>query len=262
MLAAVVSRSGDLGAFSAQLWNLFLLVLFSFGFSIFTTFGMRIRAFQDFLLLLQVAWDLLFATAWIYLTGGTGSLFVFLYLIVIIESSLLLGPYGSALTAFLCGLLYWVELHLEYHGALFQGAQSLAAPVVTSPGKYPAANLIFILAAMLSAVWLTGALRQRFSKTRLLLAEKSNDIQDLLHLNESIVRCIRSGLITLNKERRITSANQAAVVITGYPPDEVLAPEVVVVARNGIDSQGWIDESQGLLEEEDLLSPGVDQITS
>jgi two-component system sensor histidine kinase PilS (NtrC family) len=202
------------------------LLLYAYAFSMLTWFSMRAGMSRDLLAKLQVAWDLAFTAVWIYSTGGTGSLFIFLYLFVIIEGSILLGLYGTILIAFACGLLYWLELHLEYHWALFPLITPVAAPVVTSPARYPIANLIFILAAMASAAWLTGALKQRFSKTSLLLQEKSDKVRDLLHLNESIVRCIRSGLITLDRDRRITSVNEAASSITGQGGEALLGRKV------------------------------------
>jgi two-component system sensor histidine kinase PilS (NtrC family) len=202
------------------------LLLYGYAFSLLTWFSMRARVSKDLLAKLQVGWDLAFTAIWIYSTGGTGSLFIFLYLFVIIEGSILLGLYGTVLIAFVCGLLYWLELHLEYHWALFPKTLPIAASVVTSPANYPTANLIFILAAMGSAAWLTGSLKQRFSKTNLLLQEESDKVQDLLHLNESIVRCIRSGLITLDRERRITSVNEAASSITDQDGEALLGRKV------------------------------------
>jgi len=202
------------------------LLLYAYAFSLLTWFSARARVSKDLLAKLQVGWDLAFTAVWIYSTGGTGSLFIFLYLFVIIEGSILLGLHGSILIAFVSGLFYWLELHLEYHWALFPKATPIAAPVVSSPANYPIANLIFILAAMGSAAWLTGSLKQRFSKTNLLLQEESDKVQDLLHLNESIVRCIRSGLITLDRERRITSVNEAASSITDRDGKALLGRKV------------------------------------
>jgi two-component system sensor histidine kinase PilS (NtrC family) len=202
------------------------LLLYGYAFSLLTWFSMRARVSKDLLAKLQVGWDLAFTAVWIYSTGGTGSLFIFLYLFVIIEGSILLGLYGAILIAFVCGLLYWLELHLEYHWALFPKATPIAAPVVSRPASYPIANLIFILAAMGSAAWLTVSLKQRFSQTNLLLQEKSDKVRDLLHLNESIVRCIRSGLITLDTGRRITSVNEAASSITDQDAEALLGRNV------------------------------------
>jgi two-component system sensor histidine kinase PilS (NtrC family) len=222
MLAARASE-GELPQAAPRLVH---LLLYAYAFSMLTWFSLRARVSRDLLAKLQVGWDLAFTAVWIYCTGGTGSLFIFLYLFVIIEGSILLGLYGAVLIAFLCGLLYWLELHLEYHWALFPKATPIAAPVATEPAGYPLANLIFIFAAMGSAAWLTGTLKQRFSQTNLLLQEKSEKVRDLLRLNESIVRCIRSGLITLDRQGRIMSVNEAASAITDRPRAALLGSKV------------------------------------
>jgi two-component system sensor histidine kinase PilS (NtrC family) len=224
------------------------LLLYAYAFSLLTWFSLRTRVSTDLLAKLQVGWDLAFTAVWIYSTGGTGSLFIFLYLFVIIEGSILLGPYGAVLIAFVCGLLYWLELHLEYHWALFPKATPIAAPVVTSPANYPIANLIFIFAAMGSAAWLTGSLKQRFSQTHLLLQEKSDKVRDLLHLNESIVRCIRSGLITLDLGRRITSVNEAASSITDQDSEALLGSRVE-------EFLGWIPLEELDIQDATSISP-------
>ena len=226
LFVAFLSVQGGENELPLDASHLVYLLLYSYAFSLLTWFSVRARVSRDLLAKLQVTWDLAFTAVWIYCTGGTGSLFIFLYLFVIIEGSILLGLYGAILIGFVCGLLYWLELHLEFHWALFPKTTPIAAPVVTSPANYPIANLIFILAAMGSAAWLTGSLKQRFSKTSLLLQEKSDKVQDLLYLNESIVRCIRSGLITLDRERRIMSVNKAASAMTSQSREHLLGQKV------------------------------------
>ena len=184
--------------------------------------GLRARVPASLLGGLQVAWDLCFSAAWIYATGGTDSLFLFLFLFVIIEASFLLEPPGAVLTAFLCALCYWVAVHLEYHGILAPLAERLASPEPRSTGGYPVAGFIFILAAFGSTAWLSNNLKDRLSRTRRLLQERTADVKDLLSLNESIVRCVRSGIVTLDRENRVTSINEAAAVITGYGPEEIV----------------------------------------
>ncbi|MEW6440438.1 MAG: ATP-binding protein [bacterium] len=206
----------------AEVGSLFRLVVAAWAFSLVSARCLRYRPFREVLSVLQVAWDLLFVVAWIYGTGGSGSLFVFLYLFVIMEATALLGGHASVLTTFLCGLLYWIELHLEVHGALSPMAAPIAAPVAASPRHYPVALLVFILASMISTALLTGTLRQRVSRAGVLLEQQSASLKDLMNISDAIVRCIRSGLVTLDREGRITSFNQAASAITGYPSTEAI----------------------------------------
>ncbi len=226
LFSAMFTMHKDISHVSTEISTLFILLLFSYAFSLVIAAGLKLGTAPNMLVKIQVVWDLAFTSIWIYWTGGTGSLFLFLYLFIIIEASILLDLFYSALISFLCGLFYWAELHLEFHQALLPKSTLIAAPVITSPGDYPASNLIFILAAMLSAAWLTISLRQRFSKTDSLLQEKSDSIQNLLQINDSIVRCIRSGLITLDWEQRITSVNNAAIMITQHKETDLIGEKV------------------------------------
>jgi len=215
--------------------GLLLLLGSALAATVLSALGLRLRVPAAFLAMLQVGWDLGFSAAWIYATGGTESLFLFLYLFVIVEASFLLESNGIVLTAFLCAMGYWVELHLEYHGVL---APLAARPGGFRPGgadAYPVAGFIFILAAFGSTAWLSNNLKDRLSRTRRLLQEKTDDMQDLLSLNESIVRCVRSGIVTLDRENRVTSMNEAAASITGYRREETLGMRLE-------DFLGWIPE--------------------
>lgn len=217
-----IPSPSDIGA-------LFKLLVAAWGFSVLSVAAVRFEPARSALRTLQVGWDLLFAVAWIYCTGGSGSLFVFLYLFVIMEATALLGTRGSILTALLCGLFYWAELHLEIHGNLWPRAAPIAASIVSHPGTYPVGLLVFILASMLSTAWLTTTLRKRVSQAGVMLREQSAGLRNLMNLNDAIVRCIRSGLVTLDMEGRITSFNEAASSITGFSAGQVLGERLETV---------------------------------
>lgn len=214
-----IPSPSDIGA-------LFRLLVAAWGFSVLSVAAVRFEATRPLLRTLQVGWDLLFAVAWIYCTGGSGSLFVFLYLFVIMEATALLGTRGSILTALLCGFFYWAELHLEIHGDLWPRAAPIAASIVSHPGTYPVGLLVFILASMLSTAWLTTTLRQRISQAGVMLREQSAGLRNLMNLNDAIVRCIRSGLVTLDREGRVTSFNEAAAGITGFEPGQAVGEKL------------------------------------
>jgi len=227
ILFALVAGTAGVGtSIPADRGGLLLLLGGALGVTGMSALGLRWHIPTAFLGMLQVAWDLFFSVAWIYATGGTESLFLFLYLFVIIEASFLLELNGTILTAFLCALCYWTELHLEYHRVLTPVQRFLAGPKPRDPGVYPVAGFIFILAAICLTAWLSNNLKERRTRTRRLLQEKTDNIHDLLSLNESIVRCVRSGIITLDRENRITSINDAAALITGYDKREIVGKKL------------------------------------
>lgn len=66
----------------------------------------------------QLILDSFIITAIIYITGSFSSIFTFLYLVVIIASSMLLLRKGSMIIATLCSLQYGVLIDLEYYEIL------------------------------------------------------------------------------------------------------------------------------------------------
>ncbi len=78
------------------------------------------------LALVQIVIDTLIVTMTVMVTGGYSSLFSFLYLVVIVYSSLLLNRRGTVMIAALCGIQFGVMVDLQYFGllSLFQLAGS------------------------------------------------------------------------------------------------------------------------------------------
>jgi len=73
----------------------------------------------DWFAYIQLCIDSLVITAIVYITGSFISFFTFLYLIVIICSSMLLFKKGSMILAMFCSLQYGAMILLEYRGILF-----------------------------------------------------------------------------------------------------------------------------------------------
>ena len=82
------------------------LMAFSFLFSVFSHFFLKIHRFQFFVTYLQTIWDLLFVTVLLLFTGGVTSPYSFLYLLSIMNAGVLLGRREAFYTASLCGILY------------------------------------------------------------------------------------------------------------------------------------------------------------
>ena len=74
----------------------------------------NLRAFAG----LQTAIDTLIVTVILQVTGGFSSIFSFLYLVVIVYSSLLVARRGTVLIAALCSVQFGLMVDLEYYGLL------------------------------------------------------------------------------------------------------------------------------------------------
>ena len=68
---------------------------------------------------IQIGIDTFAVTIIIFVTGSFASIFSFLYLVVIIYSSMLLFRRGSMVMAVLCSIQYGILIDLEYYGITY-----------------------------------------------------------------------------------------------------------------------------------------------
>ena len=163
-----------------------------------------------FLAYLQISGDILLVTIFVYLTGGIDSGFSLLYHLTIISASIILYRRGGYLSASLSSILYGGMLDMQYYNMLglvrsmnFTAMQVLYQVFINI--------LSFYIVALLS-----GYLSDRLRKTRQELSAKSMDYEDLRTMQDHILKSVRSGILTMDLEGKITSCNPAAEHITGY----------------------------------------------
>lgn len=164
----------------------------------------------SFLAYLQISGDILLVTFLVYITGGIDSGFSPLYHLAIIPASIILYRRGGYLSASLSSILYGGMLDMQYYNFLglvrsvnFTAMQVLYQVFINI--------LSFYIVAFLSS-YLSDLLR----KTRQELRAKSMDYEDLRTMQDQILKSVRSGILTMDLEGKITSCNPAAEYITGY----------------------------------------------
>ncbi len=182
----------------------------------------------------QVGVDTLFVTSLIYVTGGTASVFSFLYLVVIVYASILLYKKGSLVMATSCSIQYGVMIALEYYGVLRPSYAESGPGVQVYEVSMVVYNITITIMACFLVAFLSSHLAQQAARTEKELEARQKDLQQLEAFNASIVHSMDSGLLTLNVAGSITSFNVAAETITGFRRNEVLGkplesifPEVV-----------------------------------
>jgi len=153
--------------------------------------------------------DVLLITGLVYLTGGAGSIFSFLYGAQILTAALTLGTnaaYYTAAASLACYFLQGVSLNL---GWLPPPPDQPLSQYVLSSRDFQLAlvsNMVGIAAVALLATNL--ARRAQVAGARLIEAEES--AARLVRLNDDIVRSIASGLITAGDDGLILGINRAA----------------------------------------------------
>jgi len=167
----------------------------------------------------QILWDLLLVTILLLLTGGINSPYSFLYMLSIINASVLLARREAIYTASLCGILYGAILDLQYYGKL-EGLGLSSVPAQQYGANYLFYTIFVNILAFYLTAFLTGYLAERVRKSESALQEKAIDYEELERLNSSIVSNIDSGLLSINNDGRIRVFNRYATELTGITQEE------------------------------------------
>lgn len=191
------------------------LIVSTYLFSILSLLALKFTGrFNLTLAYLQIVWDLLLVTTLILLTGGVNSPFSFLYILAVINASVLLSRREAFYTASLCGILYGAIVDFQYFGRLTDIGLSHVAAL-----QYGAGHILYTIFINISAFYLTafltGYLADRARRSESALKEKVIDYEELERLNRTIVTNLDSGLMTINNSGKIRAFNRYAEELTG-----------------------------------------------
>lgn len=170
-------------------------------------------------LYLQIGVDLLFTTILVVYSRGPESPFVSFYLLIITYCSLTLGLRGGLASASFSTILYAGVITAGHFG-LF--------PFYTPDADSRQATFRIAAHALgfWAVVYLASYLHKRLRLVEKELQEKIDVLTELRHLNDHIVRSIRSGLITTDLQGRITVFNAAAGELVGRDPARTIGTPI------------------------------------
>ena len=173
----------------------------------------------------QLLLDTCFVTAIIYTTGGIESIFSFLYILTIINGSIILYRKGGMTIASSSSILYGLLLDLHYYDIIHPFGSRLSY----SP-EYQSAYIFYIIVVNIAAFYLVSFLSsypsEQARKSRVELRARQNDIVKLEALNERIIQSITSGLITLDGQKRIILFNPASEDIFGIRASQAIGNKI------------------------------------
>lgn len=178
----------------AQYLELFLLAVYILSGLYFLLLSYTNRPQE--LYTLQFICDLVLVSLLIYSSGGTASPFSPLYVLIIVYASLIRQRRGAVWAVTLSMLSYVGLAHLEY----FRALQS-AEPI--SQYTQVVYRILWNVLGFVAVALLGSYLSERLQKTRQELG-----VMKMLH--DNIVNSIRTGLLTVDLDGRIMSANGAA----------------------------------------------------
>ncbi len=170
----------------------------------------------------QLLMDTVIITAIIYATGGIESIFSFLYILTIINASIMLYRKGGMIVASSSSILYGLLLDLHYFDVIEPFGSRLALYPAEDKRVYIFYMIVVNVAAFYLVAFLSSFLSEQARKSRVELRAKQDDFVKLEALNERIIRSIMSGLITLDDQNRVILFNPAAEDIFAMSSDQAI----------------------------------------
>lgn len=271
MFSRVVMISGFLGSGvffldglarmgNAVYWLFFGLVAGTYLLTLVYAGALRSARALKPLAYVQIAGDIVISTALVWATGGSESIFTFLFSLVIISAAIILFRTGAFVTATATSLLFLGLLALE--SSPWRDAWPGWGHFHPDPNR----NVYYVAFIHVASFYLVGILSgylaEMLRRAGSRIREQSFDLKRLQALYERIVHAMSGGLITVDGQR-IIYLNPSAERITGLDARAVLG-EVVTDVFPGIDLSPAPPPSEPPVSRERRQTPvpGVDRVAA
>ena len=136
---------------------------------------------------IQIAVDTFVVTLIIFVTGSFASIFSFLYLVVIIYSSMLLSRKGIMVMAALCSIQYGIMVDLEYYAFINPFIMEGSFAAAYYPWSQVVFKIMIIMVACFAVAFLSSLLSEQVRKTKselLALEERVKRVEKLAYMGE------------------------------------------------------------------------------
>ncbi len=170
---------------------------------------------------LQLAGDLLLVGGILFTTGGIDSPISFLFLFVIIASSVTLPRAAAYLAASGAIIIYGLLVDLEYFG-IITPVYLFPESKVSFESGYVFYVIFLNIVSYYTVAYLSSFLSHRLRIVKEELVRASHNLEEQRAYNRNIVKNMGNGLITTSPVGLIISINPAARTLIGFSPEENL----------------------------------------
>jgi two-component system sensor histidine kinase PilS (NtrC family) len=115
---------------------------------------------------IQILIDTTVVTAILFVTGSFSSIFSFLYLVIIIYSSMLLPIRGTIIIAAICSIQFGILVDLEYYGVIYPLGKIDALLASVYPGSQVIYKILITMVACFAVAFLSSILSEQVRRTR------------------------------------------------------------------------------------------------
>ncbi len=162
----------------------------------------------------QIIIDVVAETLLIYITGGIGSMFSFMFPLSILSAGILLNRRACYIVATLSSILYGTLLDLQYYRII------ISAFTLYSEKDF-LYNIFAHFIAFYLVAFLSGYLSEKLHKATQSLEERETVLSDLKAFSRYIIESMPSGIFTTDLNRRIITFNNSAQEITKLTLEKV-----------------------------------------
>jgi two-component system, NtrC family, sensor histidine kinase PilS len=170
---------------------------------------------------IQIYLDILLETALIYATGGTFSLFAFIYLFSIMATSIVVAPRKSFVTATVSVLAHGLLLDMQFYRVLPPIGDFAARQDVLAEGSFTILLISANACASFTVAYLATYLAEQLRQVRFQARRTEASLAELQVLHEDIVQSVSSGLVTFNRDGRLLTANRTVEALGGRSQAEL-----------------------------------------
>ena len=164
----------------------------------------------------QIGVDIVAETVLIYITGGVGSIFSFMFPLSILSAGIVLNRRACYIFATLSSLLYGGLLDLQFYNII----QSSSTLIHTDKEFFY--NIFAHITAFYLIAFLSGYLSEKLHMATQYIEEKDTVLSDLKVFSEYVIESMPSGVFTTDLKRSIVSFNTSAQEITDLSFSDVL----------------------------------------
>jgi two-component system sensor histidine kinase PilS (NtrC family) len=169
----------------------------------------------------QIYVDILLETLLIYVTGGTFSLFAFIYLFSILATSIVVAPRKSFVTATVSVLAHGFLLDMQFYRVIPPIGDFAARQDVVAEGSFTILLISANACASFTVAYLATYLAEQLRQVRWAARRTEASLAELQVMHEDIVQSVSSGLVTFDREARALTANRTVEGLGGRTQDQL-----------------------------------------
>ena len=198
----------------------------------------------------QIVWDLALTTALVYVTGGVGSGFTFLFGVTVLMAAMVVGPTPARVTggAALC-------LYAALGAGLASGwispppDQTSEAYQLSSTELYSA--VLYNILGLLLVTMLASGLARRLQVAGGRLRQAEAGAMQLARLNDDIVRSLSSGLITTDRRGTIRTLNSIGAEMLGVEEKAAMGKPIASLVPGAMPEDRRVSHAEGVASRTD-----------